>query len=529
MIAKRILSIATAVCILSVPQLLMAQQHEQVVVVRLHNAPYTMEPESEPKSIRVDNRGRATILLEGLSPLDVCSLGGRTTTPTTETNPLASLITSISALGAFLIPIGSVGNIGPLMEQIGPSSNKFAKMLSESKVSSEPLIADPLYTTFVSLNRKLSAVLSQIKDEQDITKKSFESDQKQLASYLSADYRGNNWQGFNPRRDLTVIAGDAEHPMKSVADLANAQANYERISNLVSSIHKKYDDKLPPSAVKSREALKRMDPSLTMEKAALTVLADNNTVLKDPKAKLQAAYDTATKAFDTFARKLQRVNDVLPNLIREKNVGYGDILTERFRLAPDRKTTVTGVLSCVSSLDLTTPTTDAIDYSVLYQDVPHLTASAGILTSFIQKQIVGTTEVNTGIASATSFATNFAITDLARVQVIPMAFVNYRILNYKEIHWPNQEDDLGITTNLSGGFGINPNTGTNQPEGFFGIAIGFNRVMVHTGLDIGRVQHLGGGFTLGNPVPMNFPSPVPLTWTYEKGFSIGFSVRVAPF
>src|SRR4051812_40148668 len=66
-----------------------------------------------------------------------------------------------------------------------------------------------------------------------------------------------------------------------------------------------------------------------------------------------------------------------------------DILFQDFNLGTDRKATSTGSFSCVSAIDGKTPTTTTINYSLLYQDIPHWTASLGFLTSFQQKKIIG--------------------------------------------------------------------------------------------------------------------------------------------
>jgi len=123
----------------------------------------------------------------------------------------------------------------------------------------------------------------------------------------------------------------------------------------------------------------------------------------------------------------------------------------------------------------------------------------------------------------------FKITDRAQVQLIPMAYVNYRIAPYASSHFGrNKEDELVWTTHLTGGFGINPNTGTNQPEFFFGLAVGFNRFMLHPGVHFGRTESLGGGYVLNTIVPTGVTTP-PISWSYHPAFSIGFSVRIAPY
>ena len=103
-----------------------------------------------------------------------------------------------------------------------------------------------------------------------------------------------------------------------------------------------------------------------------------------------------------------------------------------------------------------------------------------------------------------------------------------------------KENELVWTEGVSAGIGINPNTGTNQPEFFLGLALGMNRLIIHPGIHFGRTEALGGGYSLNVPfmsttsatgtvVPPTVPSTVPLSWSYHVAFSIGFSVRVAPY
>ena len=173
------------------------------------------------------------------------------------------------------------------------------------------------------------------------------------------------------------------------------------------------------------------------------------------------------------------------------------------------------------------PTTDAINYSVLYQNIPALTASLGLLTTFLEKNEIGTAQQLNADGTSTNY---FRITDKARASVFPMAFVNYRIFPPKLKHWWGQpESELVITNSISAGIGVNPNTGTNQVEFFAGDAIGFNRVLIHLGLHYGRTESIGGGFNLNTPVPTGFMGQPPINWSYHPAFSIGFSVRAAPF
>ena len=533
-------------CMLALPGGVLAQSGRgKTIVVKLQNAPHSMEPEREPKAIRVDNRGRVTIRVENLSPLDVCSLGSRVTTPATETSPIAALITTISGLGGISFDMTnaklSINSTAQAAKKETYAVNLYTGKLLAGEIATgqEPVLEDYRYKEIYgkngfqqkfhedaqAANSRQSELLRNIQGCSAETATCgpngpAEGDIQKLADYVDGDYRGTNWKNFDPHRDLGPTVGkDANSPMPS---LSAAQAQYDLLAVLVAQLHHDYpklDEHANPQSI---QAMNHLDLLLSGDHSTLGELGAANTALEGVQKKLRKAYEVAINAYVAFQRN---------SASRAIRTGEDNpaVLVEDFPLAPDRKTTVTGVVSCVSALDMTTATTDAIDYSVLYQNVPILTASAGLTVSFIRKQIVGTTETNTGTPSAPAFNTTFAITDSAPAQAIPMAFLNARFLPYYQFHFPGRETEHIFTVNASGGFGVNPNSGSNQPEFFTGLAFGFGRVLIHTGMEIGRTQHLGGGFGLTDPVPPNFPGSVPLTWTYDKGFAFGLSVRVAPF
>lgn len=101
------------------------------------------------------------------------------------------------------------------------------------------------------------------------------------------------------------------------------------------------------------------------------------------------------------------------------------MIVQDIHLGPDYGATDTGSITCTSDAAPTQATTDAINYSVLYQNVPALTASAELLTTFQNKTVIDTTP---RLNKDGTFSTYFAVTDSAAAQVFPMAFVNYRFL-----------------------------------------------------------------------------------------------------
>lgn len=265
--------------------------------------------------------------------------------------------------------------------------------------------------------------------------------------------------------------------------------------------------------------LREIDRIVDRAKAEMSLLSDNNKSLETAQAALKTAYMAVLKTEDDFKRRKAQ------GIVLEGN----GVLVQLFNLGTDRKATSTGVLSCVSDVDGKTPTTTNINYSLLYQDVPHWSASAGVLNSFQEKKIIGIANENDTAVSPPMNVMMFRVTDQARIQLIPMAFVNYRLGGYRTSQYgKNKEDELVWTFHVSGGFGVNPNTGTNQPEFFGGFAGGLNHFMFHLGVHAGRTESLGGGYVLNTQVPSGVMT-APISWGYHPAVAIGFSVRLAPY
>jgi hypothetical protein len=272
------------------------------------------------------------------------------------------------------------------------------------------------------------------------------------------------------------------------------------------------------------DALAQIDKDLDRAKALLSIITDANKALQTAQTALKGTYTALLKVEDDFHRRESQ------HIVEENTRGDGSrFLVQLFDLGTDRKNTSPGYLSCLSDVNMTTATTTNINYSLLYQDVPHWTASVGFLVSFQPNVIVGITQSGTATPTVPAGTSYFAKTTQTPAQIFPMAYVNYRLGSYKSTLWGStKENELVWTFNPSFGFGVNPNTGTNQPEFFGGFAIGWNRFMLHPGVHIGHTQTLGGGYGYGAQVPSGVTTP-PLDWAYRFKFSIGFSVRVAPY
>jgi len=514
------MAIIASVCLFGIVEPATSAQ----LTVVLQKTPNDMEPLKEPTRIRVDDRASVTVHIVNLSPLDLCSLGARTSTPTVEVNPIESLVGTIAALGAF----GAGG--GAKMSDVVSSSVRFA-----APPPPEPMFSDPVYLRFQTFSSGFDADTNGIVSGQKSDQGNLDNTApKALLDYLKADYRGTNWQSFDPESDskLAVVRGLALNSLLSIGKAANAQAMLDQMTALAADLHKRFDlftaGTTPPLARPTpavRDELFIIDKKVAEGKASMAVIADNNTTLKASQVALKAAYASLKKVHDDFMiRKgtLHTVGELAP--------GPGSILYQDLVLGTDRKTTLTNTVACVSSADPTKNTTNQISLQVLYQDVPHWSASAGLLATFNEKRIFGITNVNAP-GTAAGYNQYFALTDRSQAQVLPMVYLNYRPPFLPYASWwggSTNEDERIITGGLSAGFGINPNSGTAQPEYFIGTFFGINKLMIHPGIHYGREQSLGGGFVEGEMVPSGLTT-APVNWKYRAAFSIGFSVRVAPY
>lgn len=195
-------------------------------------------------------------------------------------------------------------------------------------------------------------------------------------------------------------------------------------------------------------------------------------------------------------------------------------------LVPNRQQTATTSVSCTNSLTkkLSGP---AIPVTVMYEGKSNLSVSVGALLSTIEKQKLGTTAVSTGANSSgqPTFKSVFAIVDHAPVQVVPFAFLNYRLLNLDKVASPTKPSRY--TLHASAGVGVNPNSGSNEVEFFFGAALGVKKLLVQVGDHVGRFQdRFTGGFNIDDTVPANFPSTLPIHKVYRNGFGIALSYKL---
>jgi hypothetical protein len=308
-----------------------------------------------------------------------------------------------------------------------------------------------------------------------------------------------------------------------------------------------YQYRVPPLEDRLTSVLSKPDLSLEAEQIRYGILHDRlKKVITDGPVK--GSKDITTIAsdqavLDTIAGELSALKlnydsiaaakvqfRILLTFLKQtdSSVGAGiNPFSKDLPMVPNRQQTATTSISCTNSITkkasgLTIPVT------VMYEKRPNLSVSVGALLSTIEKQKLGTTAVSTGTNSSgqPTFKSVFAVVDHAPVQVVPFAFLNYRIWNLEK----KNTDPTKLpkyTLHASAGVGVNPNTGSNEVEFFFGAAFGIKKLLVQVGDHVGRFQEgFTGGFNIGDTVPANFPSTLPIHKVYRNGFGIALSYKL---
>jgi hypothetical protein len=476
--------------------------------------------------------------MTGVSPTEICVASSKPPTITTVVNPLESIINTVAGLKSFDFE-SAAPDLDAAVHSMSPEY-LFRNRTANPPPPPPPSPADQVLALFRSLAATLNDTAKPVFGKQTHWQHIYLADIDAIARYMAADYRGTGFPKFHPDDD-PLLAAVREH--SSLPPLGTRAATLQ---------HSELDT--PPTEVDYAALQALADQMKTLQTGLVSACSNNPTASGAPTCDASVLRLTA-EVVDRANAMLNAAGDNLKTLqtvqtavatnfaaLHKMYIDYQGrkaanvitevkgVLVQHLVLGPDYGATDAGTLTCSTDATPSVATTDAINYSVLYQNIPAFTVSAGLLTTFLKKQEIGTT---TKLNSDGSYTTLFAVTDSARASVFPMAFVNYRLWAPALRTWPGQpENELVLGNSLSAGIGINPNTGTNQVEFFLGDTISFNRVNLHFGAHFGRTEGLGGGFQLNAPVPTmpsNYSGQPPIDWAYHVAFSIGLSVRIAPF
>jgi len=308
----------------------------------------------------------------------------------------------------------------------------------------------------------------------------------------------------------------------------------------------KYQSQIPQLEDKLTAVLSKPDPLLEAEQLRYGILRDRlkPIIMNGP---MQNSNDIATISNDeeilnTVAGQLSALKTNYDSIVAAKVQfrtlmtfmkqtdsslrGTTDPFTKELPMVPNLQQTATTSITCSNAITKKV-STPAIPVTVMYEGLPRLSVSVGPLLSTIEKQKLGTTPVSTGVDSTgkPTFKSLFAVVDHAPVQVVPFAFLNFRVANLERNSNPAKQPRY--TLHVSTGVGVNPNSGSNEVEFFFGVGFGVKKLLVQVGDHVGRFQKgFTGGFNIGDTVPANFPSTLPIHKVYKNGFGIALSYKL---
>jgi hypothetical protein len=559
------------------------------VCIELRGSPDPMEPESIPTLLKVDNQTEVVLRVVNISPLDSCSTTG-VITPTTISNPFSQLLSLLAGptFGSLAIGSEAASTVSPAggnqpspapppvasaelslhslaasptveghqldalitvrrqtSEKLLESFTKISEDLRKKKgkietnTSETALEKDIVYKQFSKLaaaeDSSFNDVFTKLKDNRDRVDKAA----KQLLSFVSDDYRGKNWSAFKPSTDrrLEDVRDLSDHPIATIGVVSATQGDLDSLKAWGKYLHDNYDfgNKATGDELKTKQMdlLRVVDTRIETGTNEVAILTEMNTALNDIQTALRASYTSANDLFSDFEARLEGSLKKEPSKpIKQSLNRSGEVVLYRdFMLAREKRETDLRTLTCVTYVDQKTPTLNAVNFPILYQSLPIFSMSPGVLMTFREKY-------NLGITNTTDQSGNnqqiFGVTDRARLQVFPMAFVNLRI-GPRKFYLPIGSEThpwFLLSGALTGGIGVNSNSGTNQVEFFVGPSMMFGKLIVSPGVHYGRVQSIGGGYSLNQTLPSNWPGSndtVPINWKYKPAFSIGFSFRTYPW
>jgi hypothetical protein len=162
-----------------------------------------------------------------------------------------------------------------------------------------------------------------------------------------------------------------------------------------------------------------------------------------------------------------------------------------------------------------------VSFTILYQDLPRVTFSVGALLSTVAKRdIVPVPQI--------SERTNPKLVRVPTIdegtsipQAVPFSFLHARVYQ-----WSCRRRDCAV--NVTGGLGVNPNSGSNQAEFAVGTSWSIGRLNIFGGLHAARPRRLEGSFENALPpdriISSEIAIPIERYWDFGVGF--GFSFRI---
>jgi hypothetical protein len=349
-----------------------------------------------------------------------------------------------------------------------------------------------------------------------------------LAALFAKGLRKSGAEGFEKRKEATVVAlRDARDPgilpaepiptvLPEISKACVGGGFTECEQDL-----KKIDAAEASKAVKGARLPSTASVEIATAAAERFIRAHEFDLAQAPVsyAELGASLDNLVSATASLKAAIGQLEKKVASLNEIYGViaAMGTSFTQEFSFILDRNAKVTGTVTCTDVMSKD-PTMDPVAFSIVYQDPPRFSLSAGLMISGVTRHAYSVEpQADPTVTSADNLKYKIADASSA-IQVVPFTFVNTRVGNGCR-RW-----DRDFTFNLAAGVGVNPNGGTKEVEVGLGPSLGIGNVYLQTGFHFARPAALGGGFKSGDVVFKDFPLPVSRAW--ETGWGVSILYRI---
>ena len=179
------------------------------ITVDLRASPDGFEPACQPTRIRVKDKVPVTLVIRGLSPVEICAISTKAPTVTPVTNPLESLINTVTGLKSFSLA-ASLGNLKTGAYSLQTKTKLFDDAV-DKEANARPAKKPEDQTDkdarakFDTLSAEVYTLATDVADKQKTWQETYQKELLQISDYVSKDFRREGWSTYKPDTDLATI------------------------------------------------------------------------------------------------------------------------------------------------------------------------------------------------------------------------------------------------------------------------------------------------------------------------------------
>ncbi len=451
-------------------------------------------------TIAVLPKGQATINLDHKPSFSTCQAGYAPSPPAR---------TADASVGALLTALGGLGLVGggpgPVTALLAPAVGGEARRAGPSPPNAE---ATKIVFELVAIAKEERRLLDVLNKELPIYQRGISGSDPDPETHKNITPGVNDIWGKtdepNPKdvqRVKDTLTSLVQRPEPNIESL---QAQMDALNRAVADYHRTYDG--TPDA----GWLDTTDATVSGSDAIKSIAGDTTGL-------------TVNGAINIVSGIASRYQDFVNDVLAIRTTLKQDLNELSNAKAPYTKATlppvpkfvnndVTISITCKDDVSQAQSST-TVTFTGYYTRLPWLDFSAGPLFSLLGRHQVGILgQTAAQAASGVNANGTFGLTDRSAFQVIPMAFVEIHPSGFK-CWWASPKDaerraGYVCTFGIAVGAGPNNSTGTTQAEFFEGVSFAVQRVSFIFGFHDGRVEQLGGGYGLFQPVPSAGYTPI---------------------